>query len=134
MDLIIRYHMVFHHNQEEILPRSKGHVQEGVSIIISSALVRAWKDSGSKPSYTTLINSNLCVRFIRILLKLPRREIFGSQHCGKLTIFLALVYPPVNGSAHEEFNDVLSMLFCLAPKNSEIIDGHDSNSNIGIQT
>ena len=45
-----------------------------------------------------------------------------------------LVYHPVDNSTHNEFNDVLSMLFRSAPNNSEIISGHDVNANIGIRT
>ena len=50
---LVRGHMVFWHNQEGMFKDSNGRIPVGLSIMLSPAAVRAWKEAGSKYLITT---------------------------------------------------------------------------------
>ena len=72
-------------------------------------------------------------KFHWTLTQNPKNKRFGKKLYGTLTLFLALIYQPVDKNYHGKLIDVLSTLSHSTPKNYIIITAHDVNTSIGIR-
>ena len=114
-------------------PGSKGRVEGGVVIILSPTAVIAWRESGSKPPITALLEFSFAGRFIGVKMLFPKVDQWGKKKRGYLKLFLALVYHRVDATEHEGFNDTLNSLINSIPKSAEFIGGRDVNVNLGVR-
>ena len=71
-------------------------------------------------------------RFIGVKLRFPRIDPYKKKIWGNNTLFVALIYHPVDELEHTEFIDILSNIMCSVPKNANFMGGHDVNANLGI--
>ena len=130
---VVRNHMIFRHNREEIEVGTGVIVPGGVAIIITPKEVTVWRASGAKPPITTPLQSKFVGRFLGLKLQFPRFDKFDRRVRGELKLFIASIYHPVDNKYHKEFNDTLTMLVNSVPKSSNFIGGHDMNANIGVR-
>ena len=124
--------MVLQHNREERTIVTKGRITGGVAIILSPTAVEAWRAAGSKPPITTPLDSSFIGRFIGVKLRYPRINQYEKKVRGNLTLFVALIYHPVDEFEHTEFIDIMSTTMSSVPKKAKFIGGHDVNSNLGV--
>ena len=76
---MVRHLMVVMQNINEKEPGSKGRVKGGVAIILSPVAVDAWREAGSKPPITTLMESPFSGRFIGVKLSFPKFDKWGRR-------------------------------------------------------
>ena len=75
---------------------------------MSPVAVDAWREAGSKPPITTLMESPFAGRFIGVKLSFPKFDKWGRRKRGYLKSCIASIYHPVDETEHEEFNNTLS--------------------------
>ena len=68
-----------------------------------------------------------------VKLYFPRLDLYNQRIRGHTTLFIALVYHPVDKVEHTDFNDTLSSIMNSVPKTAEFIGGNDVNANLGIR-
>jgi len=106
----------------------------GVAIILSPVLVSAWKRAGAMSAMTSSVGSNFLGRMIGISLSFPNirtRHGKAQRISGRINMFLASIYQPVDLEEQVLFNLELSSFYDKMPKNAEIISGQDVNANVG---
>ena len=94
----------------------KGSMKGGVAIIMLPTSVIAWREAGSKPTITTLLESSFERRFIGVNLSFLKVDQWGKSKRLYLKLLLASVYHPVDDTEHEGFNDTLNSLINYIPK------------------
>ena len=52
---------------------------------------------------------------------------------GRIKIFLASIYHPVDHDDKKRFNEELASFYNAIPRNAELLSGQDVNSNIGVR-
>ena len=73
--------------------------------------------------------------FICFPCRLNRPKDAYSRETNKsIKIFICSIYHPVEHDEQKLFNDELDTFYTNAPRNSEILAGHDINANIGISS
>ena len=85
-----------------------------------------------KPPITTPLDSSFVGIFIGVKLRYPQRNQWEKKVHGNLTLFVALIYNPVDEFEHTEFIDILITIMSSVPKRSKFIGGHDVNANLGV--
>ena len=115
----------------------RGRVSIGVAIILGPALLWAWDMAGKPPPITSAPNSNLPGRMICVILCSPDRsnkqaDTFHKRGKGRIKIFFALIYLPVDHEEQKRFNEEFASFYNFIPWNSELLAGQDNNYNIGI--
>ena len=113
-------------------PRAE--LRGGVAIILSPVAIDAWREAGSKPPITTIMESLFAGRFIGVKLSFPKFKKWGRRKRGYLKLFIASIYHPVDETEYEEFNNTLSSLLNSIPRLDEFIGGHDVNANLGVRS
>ena len=96
--------------------------------------VEQWKEAGSKAPITTPHNSPFVGRFIGVKLCFPWLDQYDWKIRGHITLFVALVYHPVDEVEHVDFTNTLSSIMTSVPKSADFVGGHDVNANLGIST
>ena len=98
---LVRRHMVIRQNREERTIGTKGRIPGGVAIILSPTAVEAWREAGSKPPITTLLDSSFVGRFIGVKLRYPQINQYEKKVRGNITLFVASIYHPVDELEHK---------------------------------
>ena len=73
---VVRNHMIFCHDREEVEVVTRVRVPGGVAIIISPTAVTSWRAAGEKPPITTHLQSKFSGRFLGLKLQFPRFDQF----------------------------------------------------------
>ena len=113
---LVRGHLVLRHNQDERAIGSKDIIPGGVAIILSPTAVEEWRAAGSNPPITTQMDSPCVGRFIRLKLRYPRINQYEKKLRGNTTLFVALIYHPIDEFEHTKFIDILSSVMISVPK------------------
>ena len=134
----IRGHLLLHHGMTTNLCH-RGLTSSGVAIILGPALLRAWNMARKPPPVTSAICSEFPGQMIGITLCFPNRlnnksDRYHNRGRGKIKIFLASIYHPVEHDYQKRFNEELASFYNAIPRNSELIAGQDVNSNIGVRS
>ena len=66
-------------------------------------------------------------------MSFPKFDKWGKRVRGFLKIFVASIYHLDDIRESGEFNEALSSLMNLIPKNVEFIGGHDVNAKLGVR-
>ena len=84
VNIIVRKHMIFHHNREERDIVTRRRVPGGVAIILSPIAVTACRAAGANPPITTHLQSKFAGRFLGFKLQFPRFDQFDRRLRGEL--------------------------------------------------
>jgi exonuclease III len=124
----IRGYTMFHHNNEEKRKR------QGVAIILSPRITKAWKEAGGLPPIQGPREGDLSGRIIAVILKFPklnasRRIIQGEWE----QIVVISVYHPWDekDGKVDAFNELLDDTLNNLPANHNLIMGGDINAQVG---
>ena len=134
----IRGHLLLHHGMT-IKPCLRGRASCGVAIILGPVLLWAWDMTGKPPPITSAPNSDFPGRMIGFTLCFPdgsnkRVDKFHKRGKGKIKIFLASIYHPVDHEDQKRFNEELAIFYNSITRNSELLSGQYVNCNIGIRS
>ena len=88
--------MALRNNREESIIGTKVRIPDGVAIILSPTAVEACRAEGSKPPITTPSDYSFVGRFIGVKLRYPQINQYEKKVNGNLTLFVALIYHPVD--------------------------------------
>ena len=93
--------------------------------------------AGKPPPITSALNSDFPGRMIGVTLCFPNRsnknaDTYHKRDKGRINIFLALVYHPVDHEGRKRFNEELPSLYNAIPRNAELLAGQYVNCNIGV--
>ena len=130
----VQGHMVLRHNRDKRAIGTKGRIPGSVAIILYPTAVDASRAAGSKPPITTSLDSPFVGRFIGVKIRYPKINQFENKVRDNITIFVALIYHPVDELEHTEFIDILSTIMSSVPKTAKFIGGQDVNANLGIRS
>ena len=131
-------HLLLHHGMAT-KPFHRGRASCGVAIILNSALLWYWYMAGKPPPITSSPNSDFPCQIIGFTLCFPNRsnkreDTFHKRGNGRIKIFLALIYHPVDHEDQKWFNEELASFYSSIPQNAKLLSGQYVNCNIGIRS
>ena len=115
----IRGHLLLRHGMWMKLCH-RGRASSGVAIILGPAPLWAWYMSGKSPPITSASNSDFPCRMIGVTLYFPnclnkRAYTYHKRGKGRIKIFLASIYHPVDHEDQKRSNKELASFYNSIP-------------------
>ena len=80
------------------------------------------------------MDSSFVGRFIGVKLRYLQIYQYEKKVCGNITLFVELLYHPVDELEHTEFIDILSTIMSSVPIKANFIGGHEENAKLGVRS
>ena len=135
---MIRGHLLLHHGMAT-KPCHMNWTRSGVAIILGPFLLRACNIAGKPPPTTSASNSDFPSRMIGATFCFnnhsnKKEETYHIKGRGRIKIFLASIYHPVEHNDQKRLNEELSSFYNAIPWNYKLLSVQDVNSNIGVRS